>query len=348
VDELDAILLKAWNRVGERVRRERTEALRRSQRRLKEVLRRPMREWCVVIRASDTRINDHAAVIEPAGADVAHEEHVVTMSGRLIRELTRPVMIPWPGVTYREAAALCGREHKTIKNWVKKGVFDVTRHPAFRFPESRGGGRPYLWTPSPIDPNNFDGRAPHRVWGTLWQSLWKRIPEQYELVVGRVPCFRPYRGELRFRGWSFVCPGRVDEDGEYVGCGRECRYLYAPQTVWTLAQATEGEVGFDLPPREESGLVGQWFPGLGDAIKATGPRSFACKECWGVRSACMANRNGWNDFITHVSGGLLFGRDVKRPESICPVERKKRPYSWKRSMGDARATAEEKRRTRAG
>jgi hypothetical protein len=337
VDALDLILLEAWNRISARVRRERLEALRRSQRRFKGVLTRPMREWCLVLRASDTRLNDFSAIVEPRRAYDDHEPHTVTLHGPLIRKLTRPVMIPWPGVTYEQAAGLCGREWQTIKGWIRKGVFRVDHYAEFKFPRTcrrgkngaaRGaeerGGRPYVWTPAPIDPNNFDGRVPHAVWGSLWQSQWEKLPENYELVVRREPRLRMFRGKLCFRGWNFICPGRVDEKGEYQGCGRKCTYLYAPQTVWTLAKAIGGERGFDMP--DDSGLAGQWHPGLNDPIASRGPRSFACKTCWGVRSACMANRNGWNEFITHISGGLLYGRDVKRPHDICPVQRIKPPY----------------------
>jgi hypothetical protein len=34
----------------------------------------------------------------------------------------------------------------------------------------------------------------------------------------------------------------------------------------------------------------------------------------------MATMDGWNDFITAISGGLLYGRDVPRPKDICPIE----------------------------
>ena len=359
MDELDTILIDAWNRVSQRVRQKRVMALRRSRRRFRGVLTRPMREWCLVIRASDTRINDSRAIIDPTHAIERQEPNTVTLDGTLIRELTRPVSIAWPGVTYAKAAIACGREYKTIKAWVRHGVFRVEHYREFRFPEharrSKGnahrggfGGRPYVWTPSPIDPNNFTGRAPHSVWGTVWQNLWKKLPEDYVLTVRREPYVR-CKGRNRrvgFSGWHFICPGRVDQDGNYKGCGRRCTYLYGPQTVWTLPVAlgfygADGEGGFAMPSAAECRpkglqseplrLAGEWYPGLNDPILSTGPRSFACKTCWNVRSACMANRTGWNEFVAQLSGGLLYGRDVPRPMDICPIARKKRPYQWKTS-----------------
>jgi hypothetical protein len=368
MDKLDSLLLDAWNRVSAKVRRDRVQALKRSRRRFKGVLTRPMREWCLVIRASDTRINDYRAIVEPVlplpsgegwgegGWPAAnqmgaverdanaltpnpspdgrgelienYQPHAVTLSGALIRELTRPVMIPWPGVTCREAADMLGRPYDSIFQWLRKGVFRVDRYREFKFPEHRK--RPYVWTPSPIDPNNFHGRAPHAVWGTLWQWLWQDLPEEYTLTVQRVPRMRPQPTldgcNRKFVGWEFVCPGRLDANRQPMGCGKRCTYLYGPQTVWTLAKALTGtgEEGFEMP--EDSGLAGQWFPGVNDPVAARGPRSFACKHCWGVRSAVMSHSSGWNDFITHISGGLLYGREVPRPLDICPMVRKKRRY----------------------
>jgi hypothetical protein len=397
MDKIDQLLLEAWNRISAKVRRDRVEALKRSRRRFKGVLTRPMREWCLVIRASDTRINDYRATVEPVlplpsgegwgegagalslpsgegwgeGSDErvthaasaltpnpsptgrgewadfshnpieSHQPHFVTLSGTLIRELTKPVKIPWPGVTYQQVADMLGRTKESLYEWVRKGVFRVNRYREFKYPEHGrrrgpapraphpehiarilgrcGEGRPYVWTPSPIDPNDFHGRTPHAMCGTLWQGLWQDLPEEYTLRVLRVPRERIQSTRdgprQKFLGWEFVCPGRLDADRQPMGCGKRCTYLYGPQTVWTLAKALMGtgeageENSFEMP--EDSGLAGQWFPGLADPVSATGPRSFACKTCWGVRSAVMCNETGWNDFITHISGGLLY--DSLRP-----------------------------------
>lgn len=344
MDALDQLLLDAWNRVSERIRRYRVLALRRSRRRLLKGLNRPMREWCLVIRASDTRINDFSAIVEPRRAIERHEQHTITLDGKLIRRLTMPVTIPWPGVTYPEAARLLGRTNDSLYEWVTHGAFRVDRYREFKYPDTHKrvkGGRPYVWTPSPIDPNNFHGRTPHPMWGTLWQWQWEKLPENYELVVERVPRWRTQGGVRKHLGWEFICPGKLNERGEYSGCGRRCTYLYAPQTVWTLARAivreSDDDGGFEMP--EGSGLSGRWHPGLSDPIQSrprNGLRSFACKTCWGVHSAVMANASGWNDFITHISGGLLRGRDVPRPLDLCPIARRKRRYTRK-PKADSRA-----------
>jgi hypothetical protein len=367
MDKLDQILLEAWNRVGERCRQNRVEALKRSRRRFKGVLTRPMRECCLVIRASDTRLSDPLMLEIDPRAVAEHRPHSIVLTGEVIRELTKPVTIPYPGVTYDEAAKRLGRTKSALFAWVQQGVFRVERYREFRYPENgrrrgrlpkgprgqeilareradqerriadpgnvwnqrfTGGGRPYVWTPSPIDPNNFQGRAPHPVWGTMWQWQWEKMPANFCQQVQRLPRWRMHGGKRQFFGWEFICPGRVNRHGENAGCGRRCAYLYGPQSVWTLAKAI-GEECFELP--EDCGLAGQWFPGLTDTVApgGLGTRSFACKHCWSVRSACMANDSGWNEFIAHISGGLLLGRDVPRPKDICPVKRIKRVYRWR-------------------
>ena len=348
--------------------------------------------------------------------------HTVLIDGRLIREMTRPVMIPWPGVTYEEAAAICGREYRSFKSWVRKCPFRIDRYREHGFPDDMAapprnrprprkcpgnhtgndsgnhprkgrGRRPYVWTASPIDANNSTGRVPHPVWGTLWQSQWRKLPEDYQLLVQRVPVFKKEGrrkgrcsggdGEKTFRGWNWVCPGRMRSEGftaelaeraeesgrsevpprrtgsnqksdvdvaeraqshplwsalraqhsgggEHIPCGRRCKYLYGPQTVWTLPMAMAGgsledpDDGFDMP--EDSGLAGQWFPGMSDTVAAAGSRVFACKRCWAVRAACFANETGWNEFISTISGGLLYGHEVERPLDVCPIVRKMPVY----------------------
>lgn len=164
------------------------------------------------------------------------------------------------------------------------------------------------------------------------------------MTVQRVPRLRNQRtldgSDMKFMGWEFICPGRLDAlTGEPKGCGKRCTYLYAPQTVWTLGLAmggSEGCEGFDVSDdaaaahgSELPRLSGEWQPGVVDPIKAAsggGLRSFACKSCWGVRTAVMSHpSHGWNDFITQISGGLLSGCDVKRPLEEFPLVRRRRP-----------------------
>src|SRR2546429_7705251 len=50
-----------------------------------------------------------------------------------------------------------------------------------------------------------------------------------------------------------------------------------------------------------------------DQVKAP-PASFACVRCHGVRYYCRIDPNSWGELIHHLSGGLLYGYEVKKPE----------------------------------
>ena len=43
------------------------------------------------------------------------------------------------------------------------------------------------------------------------------------------------------------------------------------------------------------------------------PPCFACRECHGVRYLSRMNRDPWNVVVSYLSGGLLYGKEVKRP-----------------------------------
>lgn len=203
----------------------------------------------------------------------------------------------------------------------------------------RGGGMetPVVWTDGSLDPGASKGRPPSRWWGSLWQSLADNISAEFEQVVKRVPRFVPYpdkdgQKRDRFRGWWWKCPGvlskneprvsasghelgntgsrsRLVEPGVLTGCGRLVRTLYAPLPVWTIGKYLGMTEGLEV-----EGLSGQWLPGVMD--RWAGRRSLACEHCWKLRRTSFAGYQGWNDLVTHLSGGLLFGKEVKRPSSF--------------------------------
>lgn len=102
MDALDTILFDAWNRISKRVRENRVSALKRSRRRFKGVLTRPMREWCLVIRASDTRITAGNALIETAqlldAGDHPHPSPLPTTKGEGEKRHPHPSPLPPPGM----------------------------------------------------------------------------------------------------------------------------------------------------------------------------------------------------------------------------------------------------------
>jgi hypothetical protein len=105
--------------------------------------------------------------------------------------------------------------------------------------------------------------------------------------------------------------------------------LYAPLPVWTLGKYVDLQEGLDV-----EGLSGQWLPGVMD--RWAGRRRLACRHCWRVRNGGAAERHGWNEFVTHLSGGLLYGKEVKRPEGFGYERRRayvKRPRKTTRQHG---------------
>ncbi len=212
MDAIDVAMLEAWDRVVPRVRADRVEALRRSLRRSRAVLARPVRAWCLCLRAGDLRLRRFAYV--PKGYEEHREPHSLIIDSESIRDLCKPVRIDWPGVDWDEAAHRLGRTTDLLAGWMKRGVFEVRRvHPAF---SGKHGKRvPLVWANGPLDPNADLGRGPDAAWGSLWQYLWKRVPDDLVFELTRAPVHGK-RGQ--FLGWQWVCPGGAEtqrrRDGE--------------------------------------------------------------------------------------------------------------------------------------
>lgn len=336
VDKIDLALNEAWMRIGERCRADRQEALRRFGRSRRPSLAAPVRQWCVCIRASDTRIDCNNAIIHPLpgmdyGPDLATEDlvprgaaHCVTLTGEILRLLTRPVFIPWPGVPLWNAEKLLGMTRDYVRHWMRLGSLEVSWRDSSRMHGKRCKPIPRVFTPRALDPQFPGGREPDSVWGSLWRSKCEMLPRDYQQTFVRTPRLRSWKDRTVFRGWDWRCPGRRAADGRWVICGRPCKYLFAPLPPFTLAQSL-CEWTLEMP--EGSGLRGAWQPGLHEPEVGKGRRSLACKHCWGVRNPSMLSHVGWNDFVSCISGGLLYGHEVERPEAEAPLVRKR---AWSR------------------
>lgn len=409
MDELDRNLLEAWGRVVERLRSDAGEARKRWRRSRGKVLRRPIRAWCLALRASDTRFVSRERRCCDAWAAGKREAHTVWMDGHDLRALCGPVRIPWPGVKLKAAAAMLGRHPEALRHWLPAGARPgrsraVRAHKAPRryeeicepggvlsvcYEKSRRHGHhgvdvPVVWSSRPLNPGAVRGEPPHALWGTVWQQMQDCVPDDFGLMVERVPRYRPYPSrkggggtstELRWRGWDWVCPGRVDGvTGERRVCGRRVQTIYMPLPVFTVGRWLGGGEGIDLAPGSEIGvgdegesakpqaagglkLSGLWYPG-GDAgvIPGGGPgggppaeagspgaegngwdvgRGFACSDCWGVRNFSICGYRGWNDFVSYISGGLLYGKEVKQPEWFA-YQRKQVQLKGRRGEEDQR------------
>lgn len=300
MDELDQALLEAWHAVSQRLQNEPWALARRMERVSRKELRRPVRAWCVALRASDSRIGAQEWRTE-LQEHLAYKgkNHFLTLTGERLRALCRPVQINAPGVPVVEAAKRLGRDQRTVWSWMEKGRLHVERQSM----PGRTGMKHRVWS-GPIDPQADDGRGPWAVWGTLWQSLWERIPNDYTQRVQRTMRVRARRSDragdpLHDRGWDWRCPGRLLATGQYLKCGRVCKKLWMPLPAWTIGDYLAGRSGgaWEQLPRFE-----------------VGRSRFACAKCWGVRFDPVQSRPdaAWNQFVSTVSGGLLYGREVAR------------------------------------
>ncbi len=379
MDIIDTVLLNAWNRLAPQIQHDRVEALRRARRTFSPTFTSPVRAACLCIRSSDSRINTRSAAIElDQGAHLMpdhdleyvlrhpHEynlPHTVWLESSLIRKLTAPIFIPWPGVPTWRAARVLGLSKDQTRRWMTKGFLRVSFRDAPSCHGKRGKPIPIVYTPSPIDPANFHGRTPESVWGTLWQVKHNSFPENFVQPMRRVPRFRTLRGAPIFRGWDWLCPGRLlpasaaddsrfgiagesnvlELEGQrylHIPCNRRCHFLYAPLPIWTLPQALNHDLAIDVSPDESTKnpetaivlanrlhLCGTWHPGFHNPAPGQGCRTFACKHCWSVRGISLSDHRGWNEFVTHITGGLLFGHEVPRPLDAVPKERIRRPFT---------------------
>ncbi len=379
MDSIDQALMDAWIRVSQQLRDDPAEAARRFARLKLKTLRRPLRPWCLRLRASDTRIDSKYWMVAPeltprGGPWPVHPPHSVWLDGRALRELMKPVSIDWPGVDWTEAARRLGRHQESIRGWIKRGVFKVKRYPA-RSVGKIGNPVAYVWSAGVIDPNVDGGPRKERSgtwgkeWGESWMGLHERVPREFGQMMTREPVFRKYpkkgkkaraweEAKERFRGWMLVCPGRmmrvetkageskrdaqervlaehravnaraelVEQDGKmYVRlpCEKRVDSLYCPMPVWTIAKwigdewamvVGEDEVaGVRLRRVHVPGVRDTVMPGMEQWKSDMTARAFACAKCWKVRHCAMTNRHGWNEMVSHLSGGLLYGRDVQRP-----------------------------------
>ena len=270
-------------------------------------MRRPPRAWCLAIRASDQRINPATACCIPEDAamlpaqlgpgyepDYGTGKHAVTITAPLLRKICRPFMF-----TSRTPMDIVARElgisMTTLQQMVRRGMFRVSHIPNY-------GGRwgrpvPLLYSDQWIDPCNGRGREyAEKWWGTMWRYLSDHVPDDLEQTLVRVPHWIEYktlrrRGKIDYMGWHWLCPG----------CGKTRRVLYWPiGPTYGLRQLLGQRAACEIDaahPDARSAPMG----------------TFACGVCHGVMFHTCDVQANWNRLISHLSDGLMYGRDVPRP-----------------------------------
>jgi DNA-binding CsgD family transcriptional regulator len=395
VDDIELTIRDAWIRLRDDVLANRDELRRRVIRMERPDVGRPLREWCLALRAGDTRLRGPLVDVQPASAvnpkrNGGHAvAHTVTITTSALRKLCAPVYLE--GLTLDEAAARLGvykqvlvaaRVRGTIRCRYVEGLggfwgkprpvlhgeeldpmrrgfeppdealgytalFDPQRVPEgiaqtlVRVPIERPRGPDYrdrsgLHPEHPLnDPGDDAPRKRPRLppaptqdigawykWkgeeyiGYDWRSTNPRVKARYEAhqqkkALAREAQRRRYRerpppsksrGSIEFKGFSWLCPR----------CGKRGRVLYYPLAAINLLESE---------PRERAALR---RAGVRAAPRPPRVAGFACWRCHGMRGLSRAPgklRGFWNDLVAHLSGGLLYGREVARPAWISPVRK---------------------------
>lgn len=207
--DLGEVFLAAWARVKPYLDSHPDELRMRLGRRGARGLTRPLREWCIAVRANDLRITAGRAAIVPERAPERREAHEVTLDRRLLLALHHPVEADFPHSTIPEMAERMGVTEYAVRRLVKRGDLRQRRIKGFGHRNDRWGGRPFVSGDGAFDPNfGARMRRPDAVWGGWWQDLARDVPEGF--VVGGAGGVEP-GGERDQRG--LVVRGRGDAAG---------------------------------------------------------------------------------------------------------------------------------------
>src|SRR5689334_9786373 len=112
MDPITSTILDAWALHGDRILANPLELQKRLARRRMKTLRRPLRAYCLAVRAGDTRMSPATEVMDPwKAADQrrpdSYGQHTVTLTSQTLRRLCAPIRIP-PGADWKDVAPLLG------------------------------------------------------------------------------------------------------------------------------------------------------------------------------------------------------------------------------------------------
>jgi hypothetical protein len=321
--EVQRSIREAWLRLRGKILSDPDELNRRLARRRMKSLTSPPRAWCVAIRASDRRITPAHWVISPEHAmDLNHPEHAyepieheVTIQKHAIRRYCNPVSFSREDA--EDVARMLGTSHAQLLHARKRGVFYENFIPHL-------GGKPGPAVPL-LSPNGklFDpgfGRnwaRPHPVWGADWEFLSHLFPDDFEQTVLR----RPYFARINkrawhpddppdFWGWRWICPG----------CKNPVKMVYYPVPVRMIFDSGIGVPALNafVDPVIEKKLCDADLPPQPVA-------AFACHGCHGIQYFnTIRPAAAWNQYVSTISGGLLYGREVQRPADFVAQRRRTR------------------------
>lgn len=347
---------EAWEKVRPVLEGNPDELKARLARRRSRMYLRPLRAFCLAVRASDRRMTPGNTIMVPEdgawpGRVDLWREHEVTLDKRLLVELCRPVTLRPPGELVEDVARLLGMDPCSLAYLRKNGTLEV--HYVKGLCGRRGKPVPLVYTPEMLDPSAWGKGRPDPIWGGLWMYHAEWLPDDFEQAVARAPEWREFGGRggmansehrtakierraaegerptssaqrptsngggsaladpspqpsppstgarerRQIVGWRWVCPG----------CKRLVKTVYLPLRVPDWGKY----VGFKC----------------GDEVDEV-PGANACFACMACHGVIMFTRSAltwsWNQLVLHYTGGLMYGREVRRPAWLRPG--RKRAY----------------------
>ncbi|HEV8290298.1 MAG TPA: hypothetical protein VGP94_00175 [Tepidisphaeraceae bacterium] len=321
MNDVDRLILEAWQKLGPNIMADPDELAKRLARRRLPILTRPVRAWCLALRASDTRITpEHAMDLDHPHHPYEPIEHEVTIQPHALRKYCRPVRTDSWGELVQDVAKQLGCSNSAILRARWAGVF--TERFVKGLDGKHGPPIPLIHSWKTLDPSG--GRffeRPEQLWGSMWEWLPDMLPDDFEQTVVRTPLFRrhpagmraagadrlvrdpsnQYTDDYRLFGWLWLCPA----------CKKTCRTIYCPLPPRTLFDY----LGCD--PAVNRGRVGRaptkFLRHDAEAV-ITPPPAFACGECHKVQGTTRTSSQCWNLIVTTLTRGLLYGHEVPKPQ----------------------------------
>jgi hypothetical protein len=266
------------------------------------------------LRAADQRINPYSAACCPEHVAFATRpsvpgyepgRHEVTITAKLVRELTYPVSFT-SSHSWDNACKILGISYSTLKAMIKRGQFEVSY--VKNWSGRWGHPVPFVRSDELLDPCRGRGREMiDPLWGTSWKYIAENTPDDLEQTLVRVPHFiagstKWKHTKKSFMGWHWECPG----------CKRPVRVIYYPLSrykgVRFIVRAMRHVWDDEQHPDHEPPAM----------------PTFACGRCHNVMMTTRSLPDWWNRLVSHHTCGLLYGSDVPMLKGL--VKRRLRPF----------------------
>ena len=232
MDDVDVAIVEAWDRVKLFLARDPAECRKRLARQQQITLRKTPRARCLAIRANDLRID---GTVPDDGAQ--HKRHDVWLYAEDIWELCAPVEITPPGETFQEVAARLGVTANGLRQARLAGRFHT--HHVAGLGGCWGKPVPLIYTEQQLDPASACFAPADPVWGWLTRDLYRKIPDDFQQTITRVPCFWP-------RGCRYAEDVLDVGDSTRPPRKRDSRKLPPPEPDYVPYKWKDGEfLGYD-------------------------------------------------------------------------------------------------------